>query len=100
MKMAHQPGSEPISIPEQIPNPAVRPAPPTRPEREPDRKPPVKVPKKEPANHRLALQRPANFRRPCSWRASSIGVNGRLRPELDIPRLVFPFQSRYYGLPE
>lgn len=50
MKIAHQPGSEPLTIPEQIPNPAVRPAPPTRPEREPDRKEPVKVPEKEPAN--------------------------------------------------
>ena len=50
MKIAHQPGSEPLTIPEQIPNPAVRPAPPPRPEREPERKEPVKVPEKEPAN--------------------------------------------------
>ena len=50
MKIAHQPGSEPLTIPEQIPNPAVQPVPPPRPEREPERKEPVKVPEKEPAN--------------------------------------------------
>ena len=50
MKIAHQPGSEPLTISEQIPNPAVQPVPPPRPEREPERKEPVKVPEKEPAN--------------------------------------------------
>ena len=30
MKIAHQPGSEPLTISEQIPNPAVQPVPPPR----------------------------------------------------------------------
>lgn len=50
MRIAHQPGAEPITIPEQIPNPAVRPSSPPRPERIPDPKEPVRVPEKVPAN--------------------------------------------------
>ena len=76
MKIAHQPGSEPLTIPEQIPNPAVRPAPPPRPEREPERKEPVKVPERE---RQIALSlEPRNLRRailkfslPCRPNAST-----------------------------
>jgi hypothetical protein len=84
MKIAHQPGSEPLTIPEQIPNPAVRPAPPPRPEREPERKEPVKVPEKEPANRIVvgAAQFEAailKFSLPCRPNASTSRTTQKTR---------------------
>lgn len=49
MKIAHQPGSQPLTIPERIPNPVTRPLRPIHPQPEPDRNEPVKVPEKVPA---------------------------------------------------
>jgi hypothetical protein len=43
MKIAHQPGSEPLEIPEQIPNPAVQPVAPPIPQPRPVPKEPVRI---------------------------------------------------------
>ena len=53
MKIAHQPGSQPLIIPEQIPNPAVRPLEPAIPQPKPAPKEPIRVPDDAPANHAL-----------------------------------------------
>jgi hypothetical protein len=62
VKIAHQPGSEPLIIPEQIPNPAVRPLEPAIPQPKPAPNEPIKIPEDAAASMEHA---PKPSRRPC-----------------------------------